>query len=104
MAPIIEKPIAKLASFEDFLNIASEVDTVYYVEYGKVLKALADNVMWVGDLSKQPDKLKAKWYFIKSVKGVKVERFLTPADAWRIIRGEEKISAARRVKVAAGQS
>jgi predicted Ser/Thr protein kinase len=104
MTYINEKPIAKLASFEDFLNIAEEATAVYYVEHGRVLKALADNVLWVGDLSRQPEKLKAKWFFIKSLKGVRVERFMSQSDAWKVLRGEEKASPAKRVGLAAKQS
>jgi len=104
MAYLNEKPIAKLASFEDFLSVADEVSTVYYVEHGRILKALADNVLWVGDLSKQPEKLKAKWFFIKSLKGVRVERFMSQADVWKVLRGEEKTSTAKRVRVTAKQS
>jgi hypothetical protein len=104
MTYLNEKPIAKLSSFEDFLSVADEVSAVYYVEHGRILKALADNVMWVGDLSKQPDKLKAKWYFIKNVKGVRVERFMSQADAWKVLRGEEKNPVAKRVRVTAKQS
>jgi hypothetical protein len=104
MISINEKPIAKLSSFEDFLSVADEVSTVYYVEHGRILKALAGNVLWIGDLSKQPEKLKAKWFFIKSVKGVRVERFMSQADAWKLLRGEEKTSTVKRVRVTAKQS
>ncbi|MCI4408362.1 MAG: hypothetical protein JHC26_04675 [Thermofilum sp.] len=104
MISLNEKPIAKLTSFEDFLSVADEASTVYYVEHGKILKALAGNVLWVGDISKQPEKLKAKWFFIKSLKGVRVERFMTQADAWKLLKGEEKTTTAKRVKVTAKQS
>jgi hypothetical protein len=69
--------IAKLACFEDFLAIAEDVERVYYVEDRGRLLALAGNVMWEGDLDAQPEDLRARWFLIKSVKGVRVERFFS---------------------------
>jgi hypothetical protein len=78
--------VAKLASFEDFLDVADEVERVYYVEDGGRLLALAGNVVWEGDLAAQPEGLRARWSLIKSAKGVRVERFLSLGAAVRRAR------------------
>jgi hypothetical protein len=78
--------VAKLASFEDFLDVAEEVERVYYVEDGGRLLALAGNVVWEGDLGAQPEALRARWSLIKSAKGVRVERFLSLGAAVRRAR------------------
>jgi hypothetical protein len=75
--------VAKLASFEDFLDVAEEVERVYYVEDGGRLLALAGNVVWEGDLSAQPERARSRWSLIKSAKGVRVERFLSLGAAVR---------------------